>query len=426
MDSPWRPLFSGDVAAQALSIAKDIAQATSTGASSRPGNVGAAAFDAWRNSLDGRAGQSLLHAYLAFEGAGEAYAGKAVELLDQATDAVAELRLPPGLYFGFSGIAWVTAHLAGRLFEEEEDSCLAVDELLLDSLSRGPWSGKYDLFEGLVGLGVYALERLPRPSAASLLEAVVSQLAARAERTPEGAGFFNSPETLQPAYRQLFPRGTYNLGMAHGVAAVIALLGSACYAGVATREARPLLAGTVSWLLAREGQAEGDFHFSAFYTPGADADNSRLAWCHGDLGIATALLVAARGAGETSWEDHARRIARAAAACPAEDAGIRDAGLCHGAAGAGHLFNRLYQTTGEELLGEAARFWLRRAVALREPGLGVAGYRMAERADRFDHPGFRVGASGVGLALLASVSPVEPAWDRLLLASLKDSPAGES
>jgi hypothetical protein len=29
-----------------------------------------------------------------------------------------------------------------------------------------------------------------------------------------------------------------------------------------------------------------------------------------------------------------------------------------------------------------------------------------------------IGAAGVGLALLAAVSDVEPAWDRLLLASI--------
>jgi hypothetical protein len=33
-------------------------------------------------------------------------------------------------------------------------------------------------------------------------------------------------------------------------------------------------------------------------------------------------------------------------------------------------------------------------------------------------PGFLTGAAGIGLALLAATSPVEPAWDRVLLASV--------
>lgn len=424
MSLPWRPLFSGETAAQALGIIQEIAAATSGGAFDPPGNVHPMVASAWQNSLDGRAGQSLLHAYLALHGAGDAHAETAIDLLDQATDAAVELRLTPSLYFGFSGIGWVTTHLAGRLFEESQDSCLEIDELLLSSLTRLSEEGRYDLFEGLVGLGAYALERLPRPSAVSLLEAVVAHLAALAEHTAEGACFFNSPEVMAARYRDIFPRGTYNLGMAHGVSGVIALLGSVCRAGIATEQARPLLGASVSWLLARERSAESGFLFPNTYTPyQAGVDQSRLAWCHGDLGVATALLLAARGAGEAAWESEARRIALAAATRWIDDPRVADAELCHGAAGIGHLFNRLYQATGEARLGEASRSWLSRALALHEPGLGVGGYRMVEAGNWFDHPGFRIGSSGIGLALLASVSAIEPGWDRLLLASSPGSQA---
>jgi lantibiotic modifying enzyme len=418
MNVPWRPLFSGDTAAQALGIVQEIAAATSSGAFDPPSNVHPTAASAWQNSLDGLAGQSLLHAYLAFQGAGDSYSDTAIDLLDQATDAAATLRLTPSLYFGFSGIGWVTTHLAGRLFEESEDSCLEIDEILLGSLARLSEEGKYDLFEGLVGLGAYALERLPRRSAVSLLEAVVAHLAARAEHTPEGACFFNSPTVMAPSYGEIFPRGTYNLGMAHGASGVIALLGSVCQVGIATEQARPLLKASVSWLLARERPAGSDFLFPNTYTPESPgADRSRLSWCHGDLGVATALLLAARGAGEASWESAARRIALVAATRSIDDPRVADAELCHGSAGIGHIFNRLYQATGEAPLGEAARSWLSRALVQHEPGLGIGGYRMSQAGQWLDQPGFRIGSSGVGLALLASVSSIEPAWDRLLLAS---------
>jgi lantibiotic modifying enzyme len=418
MAIPWRPLFSDESAAQAFAIAQEIAAATSRGAFVPPDNVHSTVAAAWQSSLDGLAGQSLLHAYMALHGAGDAYVDTAIGLLDGATDAAAALRLTPSLYFGFSGIGWVTTHLAGRLFEESEDSCLEIDELLLSSLGRLSEEGRYDLFEGLVGIGVYALERLPRPSAVTLLEAVIAHLAAHAEHTPEGARFFNSPAILAIQYRDLFPHGTYNLGMAHGASGVIALLGSACQAGVAVEQARPLLEASVSWLLARERPAGSDFLFANTYTPDLEgSDYCRLAWCHGDLGVATALLRAARGAGQASWESEARRLALGVTTRWIDDPRVSDAELCHGAAGMGHIFNRLYQATGDEPLGEAARHWLSRALAMHTPGLGVGGYRMIEAGKWFDHPGFRIGSAGIGLALLAAVSTVEPAWDRLLLAS---------
>jgi hypothetical protein len=426
--APWRPLLSGELAEQALAAAADIAAATSAGVFRRPDDLGQEGLAVWEHALSGgRAGQCLLHAYLALHGAGEAHAGIALRMLDEAADAAGTMRMSASLYLGFPGIAWAAAHLNGRIFVEEEDTGRGVDDVLLLALSR-PWEGAYDLFNGLVGLGVYALERLPRSSAALCLKAVVDRLAGRAERMEEGAAFFSPAATLPPTYQEDYPRGAYVLGMGQGIPGVVALLGAACHAGIATARARPLLVATVSWLLARERPPECTYRFAHFHVPphmpGREPYRSRLAWCFGDLGIAAALLVAARGAGEPAWEVAARRIAQAAAARRIEESSVPDPGLCYGAAGVGHVFNRLYQATGAEELGRAAVYWLERALAFREPGLGIAGFRIVLNGARLDEPGFLLGATGVGLALLAASSRVEPAWDRLLLTSLP-STAGQ-
>jgi hypothetical protein len=416
MSLAWRPLFSGDLAAQVLAIVDDIADAT-TGPTEPPGNLPAEDEPAWRCSLDALAGQSLLHAYLALHGGAEARTDAAIALLDQATDAAGTPTVRPGLYYGFSGTTWVASHLAGRLFEETQDNCLEVDETLLATLADPMWNARYELLTGVVGMGVYARERLPRPSAVRLIEAVVGRLESCAERTAAGVAFYNPVETLSPEYHDVAPHGWYNLGIAHGIAGVISFLGSLCRIGVAAERAAPLLAGSVAWLLTRELPADGDWRFKCTYTPDRDIDICRLGWCHGDLAVATALLVAARGAGEPSWEQHARRIARSAAALTVDNTPVPDASLCHGAAGIGHLFNRLYQETDEPSLGDAARSWLRKAVAMCEPGRGIGGYQQFERGKKYNNPGFRVGSSGIALALLAAASPVPPDWDRLLMAS---------
>jgi lantibiotic biosynthesis protein len=194
-------------------------------------------------------------------------------------------------------------------------------------------------------------------------------------------------------------------------------------AGVAAERARPLLDGAVAWLLAhRLPPGSGSCFASSFY-PGDEPMPSRLAWCYGDPGIAATLLVAARAAGERSWEDEALAIARATVERPEASAGIRDPGLCHGAAGLAHLYNRLWQTTGDEAFAGAARFWFERALDLRVPGEPVAGFqawRVGEpgSSGRWEpESGFLEGATGIGLALLAAASTVEPEWDRILLLS---------
>ena len=116
--------------------------------------------------------------YLSLHTSEPSAAERAADLLDKAAEELANQPMAPSLYAGFPGIAWTMEHLRGRLFEadgeeEGEDPIQEIDEALLGPLSRSPWMGEYDLIGGLAGLGVYALERLPRPAAAALLERIV-------------------------------------------------------------------------------------------------------------------------------------------------------------------------------------------------------------------------------------------------------------
>ena len=117
-------------------------------------------------------------------------------------------------------------------------------------------------------------------------------------------------------------------------------------------------------------------------------------------------------------------IGRRAAARPAEQSDVVDGGLCYGAAGVGHLFNRLFQATGERRFSAAARFWFERTLAMRHPNKGIAGFVAYQpRPNRPNEPrwiaapGILQGAAGIALALLAATTPLEPEWDRMLLLS---------
>lgn len=433
--SDWRPVLTGEAAEAAWEAIEAIAREL-------PGTVGwnpandALPEDqaiAWRSSLaSGAAGEALFYAYLSLhhertgdEEKARVHAEQALALLDRAFEGVAGVPMSESLYAGFPGVAWVAAHLNGRLYAEEgEDGNAEVDAALLPSLSHSPWRGEFDLMHGLAGLGVYALERLPADSGRDCLAAVVERLAERAQTEPEGITWFSPPETL-PAYQaEAYPQGLYNLGASHGAPGVVALLGAAVHAGVNAERARRLLDGSFPWLLSHR-QTGRSFCFTHFHSPGKESWGSRLAWCYGDPGVAGALWVAARGAGVPAWQEAALEVALAAAARDEETSGIRDAGLCHGAGGLGHLFQRFFAETGDERFREAARFWLERALGFREPGLGVGGFRSwasdsESVQDWRSDPGFLEGAAGVGLALLAGVSPVEPEWDRAFLLSLRD------
>ena len=158
--------------------------------------------------------------------------------------------------------------------------------------------------------------------------------------------------------------------------------------------------------------------------PDRPAEPTRTAWCYGDPGIAAVLLSAARSFGRADWESEALDVARRSARRSEQAAQTVDAGLCHGTAGLAHLFNRFHQATGDPELGEAALAWTRRTLDMQRPGEGIGGYRSymtSEKAADGDwsaQPGLLIGSAGIGLALLAAVSGVEPAWDRMLLTAI--------
>jgi hypothetical protein len=93
--------------------------------------------------------------------------------------------------------------------------------------------------------------------------------------------------------------------------------------------------------------------------------------------------------------------------------------ICHGSAGIAHIFNRLQQATGSEVLRAAAESWLGQVVDAWRPGVGLGGFLAADDADGGIgiQAGFLTGAAGIGLVLLAAATPVEPRWDRLYLLS---------
>ena len=143
--------------------------------------------------------------------------------------------------------------------------------------------------------GAHALERLPTPGARECLGRVGVWLAEVAIHTPEGATWHTRPELLPAHQRTQCRDGQYNLGVAHGVPAVLAVLELAVAAGVARPRAAPLATAAVDWLRAQrlEDTAQSLLPYWR-NVDGSPSRPARTAWCYGDPGAGVAVLVAAR------------------------------------------------------------------------------------------------------------------------------------
>ena len=401
-DNAWRAILAGQPADHARRIVDEIAQALVR--DWPPERLGP-------SLAGGCAGVALLFAYLDGLELGRGHMATAHRYLDAAVAGVRSERLTAALFGGFLGVAWTAEHLG----DGARDRNGGIDAALLRLLSRGVWRRSYDLVNGLVGLGVYALERLPRPSGQDILALVIRRLDEMAERDEAGTCWpsyaRHHPETLRSRY----PERYHDIGVAHGVAGVLGFLGAADRAGWRSHTSQ-LVDETTSWLLAQWRRDASPAAFSPWVTPESDTPAARAAWCYGDPGVAAALLLAGRR--------EATELALLAAARPAATAGVLDAGLCHGAAGLGLVFTRLAQATGLSAIRDAATGWLESTLAMAQTGRGIAGYPSWSTLGRegphwTDDPGWLTGASGIALVLLAATSDIVPAWDRALLLSAR-------
>lgn len=366
--------------------------------------------------LDGDVFRALFAAYAGRSGIVEGGMEKAGRIVDSHLDRL----IGPGslaLYRGWAGVGWLCSHL------EADDESVAehADRVLLSALDRWPRHAGYDLISGLVGVGVFFLERLPDRAARGGLVRILEELERTAVEVEDGVSWFTEPALLPEWQRKRAPRGYYNLGVAHGVPGVMWLLGKLCAHGVEADRASVLLRGSIRWLLAVHPHPETP-DLPSWVSPGvAREPNQRMAWCYGPLGAAAVVWEAAREGGDGAAEEWARTVAVACTEVAPSESRNHDAGLCHGAAGNAHIFGRLYRRTGDVRFRKAALGWFANTLAYYRPGVGIGGFRAWADVNGgqgfVDDASFLSGSAGIGLALLGAITDTDPAWDRLLLLS---------
>lgn len=429
----WAPIAPPDLASRMRAAVADLALEIPTlGEPGMETRLAKARYPEERQSGElarGAAGRELFHWYASREepvGADEVRGSRGVEGLrwHMANEA-----LPPGLFLGISGLMWTCCHVERQAGESNWAEYQDFDAALATAVRE--WqSAQVDAISGLCGVGVYLLERLPEPAAAAALCDLVDRLDSLAIRTRQGTWWATPPEWIPEDSRADYPEGWCDLGVAHGVGGIVGLLAQIVEAIPACDAARRLLVEAAEFLLATSRQYGGGadlpkgFRLERGNLAQPTEIVSHAAWCRGSLGLACALSRAAGVTSNHEWLAAAVSMGRAHAARLLQGEPSRgDTSLCHGLAGNAHLLNRLFQRSGDQSLRSASlRCYERLLEARSAPGQpdSVGGFQVLlplEDGSLHWAPsfGFLVGASGIGLSLLAGSGSIPPAWDRVLL-----------
>lgn len=264
---------------------------------------------------------------------------------------------------------------------------------------------EFDLVHGLTGLGLYHLHAHPEHP---ISHDVVTYLARLTQ--PLGNGSAQPPWWLRSGLggtpHRDFPHGHGNLGAAHGISAVIALLSYAVLRGHTTTEAVDALAALCDWTDQHRQDDPAGPWWPGYVTPDSSPQRHRPSWCYGTPGIARAQQLAGLALHDQARQQHAEDAMLAELRDTTQRAQLPDIGLCHGKGGLLQAACRMAAaSTDPHRAGQ---------LAAELPGLA------SDLADQFaaearGDPELMNGAAGAALALhTAVVGTPATCWDAFL------------
>jgi lantibiotic biosynthesis protein len=365
----------------------------------------------------GAAGIALLHVEHALNGSGTWAAAHAA--ITAITAAPVDASTRACLYYGAPALALVvhaaradgqpryeaTARMLGQQVELIARHRLASAQARMAHGIPGTFN-EHDLIYGLAGLGALLLRTAPGSDVLGcILRHLTRLLRPLTVNGMEVPGWWSDrdPDPLIPT-----PGGHANLGMAHGVAGILALLSLAASRGVTVTGQHEAIRHLAGWL-ARWRQEGPDGPWWPQWLTRDDIHSGhpaqpapgRPSWCYGTPGIARALQLAAIAVGGRPEQEAAEADLAASLSQPSL-ARFDAPGLCHGIAG-------VYVTaarTAQDAITPAIGRELPRVAAL-----------LARQPASTGDPGLLTGDAGTRLALesAARCAPPLSGWDACLL-----------
>lgn len=318
---------------------------------------------------------------------------------------------------GLAGFSWLFNYFNGKgTIEVDMTEVFAdTDQYLYKWMMNQISNGNYDYLHGAIGVGVYFLSRESDSKCIKYLSDLVDGLDRIGIKEEDGSIKFLTILNYKTGEKG------YNLSLSHGISGIIVFLTRVIEKGINEGKAKKVLGGCVLYMQ-KHKLPSSNLYYSMFPNSVSNDNilcSSRLAWCYGDLGNGIALYQAGTITKNKEWEEFALSVLmKCTLRRDLNQNSVMDAGLCHGTAGIGHIFHRMYRYTNDNAFKEAAQFWFDETKKMAVHKDGIAGYKTWHGKDGWiKESNLLEGVSGIALALYCWENNIDPDWDRCLLLS---------
>lgn len=317
---------------------------------------------------------------------------------------------------GLSGLGWLVEYLNQQQGNDYDPSfCEDIDQLLFNSINTDKWHGEIELVTGLAGIAAYLSRRQVKTLLPEFSDKLVSHYEELATQFSDNQITWYQPKNSR--YRidkDDTTRSEINLGLAHGIAGIIAALLPFLTDSELNQRVARLLTLSCDWLIQQSFPDKN--HESIYPNAYQHTKSSRLGWCYGDLTIALTLARVGKALDKVNYLDRALEISLHATTRNQVSGMVHDAGLCHGSAGLALIFQLLNSVFSHDKLIQSSQKWL--SITFNQyHKKQLSGFNKYSIADR-EHivsKGFLEGYSGVGLSIQAAINNDTSWCDSLLL-----------
>ncbi len=196
-----------------------------------------------------------------------------------------------------------------------------------------------------------------------------------------------------------------NIALSHGISSIVAVLSNLNCASINQESRDRIIEKACNYINSQEidPQKYGCFFPNISLEDQDEIKRSRMAWCYGDLGVATALWEAGKVLNNKTWKSKAIEIFTFSSKrrCQ-EDTMVQDVELCHGSASLVMMFDYIFRETENDLFRETRDFWVNKSLELSCCTDGLAGYKTWLGPDLKWRTEYDIlnGISGIGLMFL--------------------------